>query len=81
MQCVPRNAKRQICSSFRGCITFTPRPDWPITSAPFRSCGIRNPNLHGPARLTKRVFDIVVAAAASIMLLPVLVAAALAVRI
>jgi exopolysaccharide biosynthesis polyprenyl glycosylphosphotransferase len=42
---------------------------------------IRNPNLHGPARLIKRVFDIAVAVAASIMLVPVLVAAALAVRI
>ncbi len=42
---------------------------------------IRNPNLHGPARLIKRVFDIVVAVMALIMLLPVLVAAALAVRI
>ena len=42
---------------------------------------IRNPNLHGPARLIKRVFDIAVAVAASIVLLPVLVAAALAVRI
>jgi len=42
---------------------------------------IRNPNLGGPARLIKRVFDIAVAVAASIMLMPVLVAAALAVRI
>ena len=42
---------------------------------------IRNPNLRGPARLIKRVFDIAVAVAASIILLPVLVAAALAVRI
>ena len=42
---------------------------------------IRNPNLHGPARLIKRGFDIVVAAMALIILLPVLVAAALAVRI
>jgi exopolysaccharide biosynthesis polyprenyl glycosylphosphotransferase len=42
---------------------------------------IRNPNLRGPARLIKRVFDIVVAVAASIVLLPVLVAAAVAVRI
>jgi exopolysaccharide biosynthesis polyprenyl glycosylphosphotransferase len=42
---------------------------------------IRNPNLHGPARLIKRAFDITVAVAASIVLLPVLVAAAVAVRI
>jgi exopolysaccharide biosynthesis polyprenyl glycosylphosphotransferase len=42
---------------------------------------IRNPNLHGPARLVKRVFDIVVAASASILLSPVLILAALAVRI
>ncbi|WP_234811841.1 sugar transferase [Mycolicibacterium canariasense] len=42
---------------------------------------IGNPNLHGPARLTKRAFDIVVAATALIVLLPILVASALAVRI
>jgi len=42
---------------------------------------IRNPNLHGPARLLKRVFDIVVAAIALIVLSPVLAAAAIAVRI
>lgn len=42
---------------------------------------IRRPNLHGPARLLKRVFDIVVAAVALIMLSPVLALAALAVRI
>lgn len=42
---------------------------------------IRNPNLRGPARLVKRVFDIAVALTASIALLPVLVTAALAVRI
>ena len=42
---------------------------------------IRNPNLHGPARLIKRGFDIVVAVMALIILLPVLAAAALAVRI
>ncbi len=42
---------------------------------------IRNPNLHGPARLIKRAFDIAVAVASSIVLLPVLVTAALAVRI
>jgi exopolysaccharide biosynthesis polyprenyl glycosylphosphotransferase len=42
---------------------------------------IRNPNLHGPARLIKRGFDIAVATVALIILLPVLMAAALAVRI
>jgi exopolysaccharide biosynthesis polyprenyl glycosylphosphotransferase len=42
---------------------------------------IRNPNLHGPARLIKRGFDIVVALTAMAVLMPVLVAAALAVRI
>jgi len=42
---------------------------------------IRNPNLRGPARLTKRVFDIAVAATALIMLLPILVLVAFAVRI
>ena len=42
---------------------------------------IRNPNLHGPARLIKRGFDIAVAVMALIILLPVLAAAALAVRI
>ena len=42
---------------------------------------IRNPNLAGPARLIKRVFDIAVAVSASIMLMPVLAVAALAVRI
>jgi exopolysaccharide biosynthesis polyprenyl glycosylphosphotransferase len=42
---------------------------------------IRNPNLRGPARLIKRVFDIAAALAASIILAPVLVVAALAVRI
>jgi exopolysaccharide biosynthesis polyprenyl glycosylphosphotransferase len=42
---------------------------------------IRNPNLRGPARLIKRGFDIVVVVMAVIILLPVLVAAALAVRI
>jgi exopolysaccharide biosynthesis polyprenyl glycosylphosphotransferase len=34
---------------------------------------IRNPNLHGPARLIKRVFDIAVAVAALTVLLPMLV--------
>ena len=42
---------------------------------------VRNPNLHGPARLIKRGFDIVVAVMSLIILLPVLAAAALAVRI
>ena len=42
---------------------------------------IRNPNLHGPARLIKRAFDIVVAAAALIVLLPMLVLVGFAVRI
>ena len=42
---------------------------------------VRNPNLHGPARLIKRGFDIVVAVMSLILLLPVLAAAALAVRI
>jgi exopolysaccharide biosynthesis polyprenyl glycosylphosphotransferase len=42
---------------------------------------IRNPNLGGPARLIKRAFDIAVALTASIILSPVLAAAALAVRI
>ena len=42
---------------------------------------IRNPNLRGPARLIKRAFDIVVAAVALVITLPVLAAAALAVRI
>jgi exopolysaccharide biosynthesis polyprenyl glycosylphosphotransferase len=42
---------------------------------------IRNPNLHGPARMIKRGFDVAVAVAASIVLMPVLIAAAVAVRI
>jgi exopolysaccharide biosynthesis polyprenyl glycosylphosphotransferase len=42
---------------------------------------VRNPNLHGPARLIKRGFDIVVAVTSLIVFLPVLGAAALAVRI
>jgi exopolysaccharide biosynthesis polyprenyl glycosylphosphotransferase len=41
---------------------------------------IRNPNLHGPARLIKRVFDIVFAVAALTILSPMLITAALAVR-
>lgn len=42
---------------------------------------IRNPNLHGPARIGKRVFDIVSSGAALIVLSPVLAVAALAVRL
>lgn len=42
---------------------------------------IRNPNLRGPARLIKRVFDIVSSSLALIVLSPVLLVAALAVRI
>jgi exopolysaccharide biosynthesis polyprenyl glycosylphosphotransferase len=42
---------------------------------------IRNPNLHGPARLIKRMFDIVFAVVASILLIPLLAAVALAVRL
>lgn len=42
---------------------------------------IRNPNLHGPARLVKRTFDIAVAAVALVMLSPLLAVVALAVRI
>lgn len=42
---------------------------------------IRNPNLRGPARILKRAFDIVVATVALIVLLPVFVLAAVAVRI
>lgn len=42
---------------------------------------IRNPSLRGPARLIKRAFDITVATLALIVLSPVLLAAALAVRV
>lgn len=42
---------------------------------------IRNPNLRGPARLIKRAFDIAVAVTALIILSPILILAALAVRI
>ncbi len=42
---------------------------------------IRNPNLHGLARVLKRVFDIVSSLAALLVLAPVLLAAALAVRL
>ncbi|WP_041313201.1 sugar transferase [Mycobacterium sp. JS623] len=41
---------------------------------------IRNPNLRGPARLIKRLFDIAVAVTALIVLLPMLVLVAIAVR-
>lgn len=41
---------------------------------------IRNPNLHGPARLIKRGFDMTVSAISLIVLSPVLIVAALAVR-
>lgn len=41
---------------------------------------IRNPNLHGPTRLVKRGFDLIVVAISVTILLPVLIAAALAVR-
>jgi lipopolysaccharide/colanic/teichoic acid biosynthesis glycosyltransferase len=40
---------------------------------------IRNSNLHGPAWLIKRLFDVVLATAGAIVLLPVIIAAALAV--
>lgn len=42
---------------------------------------IRNPNLRGPARFIKRVFDVISATTALIVLSPVLAAAALAVRL
>lgn len=42
---------------------------------------IRNPNLRGPARLIKRMFDIVSSGVALIVLSPVLALAALAVRV
>jgi exopolysaccharide biosynthesis polyprenyl glycosylphosphotransferase len=42
---------------------------------------IRNPNLYGPTRLAKRVFDIFVAVTAVIILLPLLIGAAWATRI
>lgn len=42
---------------------------------------IRNPNLSGPARLIKRGFDIAIATLACIIVSPVLVTAALAVRL
>ncbi|WP_241472170.1 sugar transferase [Mycolicibacterium neoaurum] len=42
---------------------------------------IRNPNLHGPARIIKRGFDISASGAALLILAPVLALAALAVRL
>ena len=42
---------------------------------------INNPNLHGPSWLIKRFFDITVASVSLIVLLPVLIAAAVAVRL
>ncbi|TLH59060.1 sugar transferase [Mycolicibacterium neoaurum] len=42
---------------------------------------IRNPNLRGPARIIKRVFDVGASGAALVVLAPVLAAAALAVRL
>ncbi|QVI30748.1 sugar transferase [Mycolicibacterium neoaurum] len=42
---------------------------------------IRNPNLRGPARIVKRVFDVLSAGVALFFLAPVLVVAALAVRL
>lgn len=41
---------------------------------------IRNPNLHGPTRVIKRIFDIVVASLALVLLSPVFATVALAVR-
>ncbi|MGV0646402.1 sugar transferase [Mycolicibacterium sp. XJ2546] len=42
---------------------------------------VRNPNLHGPARLVKRTFDVAAAVLALTIVLPVLALTALAVRI
>jgi exopolysaccharide biosynthesis polyprenyl glycosylphosphotransferase len=42
---------------------------------------IRTPNLHGPYRLIKRMFDIAIASTAAVIAMPVMVAAAVAVRI
>jgi exopolysaccharide biosynthesis polyprenyl glycosylphosphotransferase len=41
---------------------------------------IRTPNLHGPSRLIKRMFDIAIASTAALIAMPVMVAAAVAVR-
>jgi exopolysaccharide biosynthesis polyprenyl glycosylphosphotransferase len=42
---------------------------------------IRNPKLRGPARLIKRMFDIMIALTAAVIVLPLMVAAAIAVRV
>jgi len=42
---------------------------------------IRTPNLRGPSRLIKRMFDIAIASTAAVIVMPVMVAAAVAVRI
>jgi exopolysaccharide biosynthesis polyprenyl glycosylphosphotransferase len=42
---------------------------------------IRTPNLRGPSRLIKRMFDIAIAVTAAVMVMPLMVAAAIAVRI
>jgi exopolysaccharide biosynthesis polyprenyl glycosylphosphotransferase len=42
---------------------------------------IRTPNLRGPARLIKRAFDILIASIAAVAVLPIIVVAAIAVRI
>ena len=41
---------------------------------------IRTPNLHGPSRLIKRMFDIAIASTAAMIAMPVMVATAVAVR-
>ncbi|MFI2838571.1 sugar transferase [Mycolicibacterium sp. PDY-3] len=58
--------------------TLTGRADH-IGSIPIMR--IRNPNLRGPARIIKRVFDVVSSGAALVLLSPILAAAALAVRL
>ena len=81
MRCVPRRVKTAellVVPRMHHFHTQTGMADH-IGSIPIMR--IRNPNLHGPARLIKRGFDIAVAVMAPIILLPVLVAAALAVRI
>ncbi|BBZ48187.1 sugar transferase [Mycobacterium parmense] len=42
---------------------------------------IRTPNLRGPSRLIKRLFDIVIALTAAVLVLPLMVSAAIAVRL
>jgi exopolysaccharide biosynthesis polyprenyl glycosylphosphotransferase len=42
---------------------------------------IRNPNLRGPSRIVKRMFDVAVAMTAAVIVLPLMVAAAIAVRV